>query len=184
MIVRLIWYAWKYRLNHCTKRSSWTNKFLQTKCKGYEWNYTFSFVINNQHMQQKTWHERHSEKMKFGDRIADSVANGMGSWTFIIWQSIIVILWMILNVVGFIRHWDAYPFILLNLIFSTQAAYAAPIIMMSQNRQNERDRVQAQHDYQTNIDAKKEIEALQVHLSKIELEKLDKIIELLGKKSV
>lgn len=132
-------------------------------------------------MEKKTWHQRHKEKQSFGDRLADSVANGMGSWRFIIWQSIIVIMWMILNVVGLIKHWDVYPFILLNLIFSTQAAYAAPIIMMSQNRQNQRDREHAQHDYQTNIDAKKEIEALQLQLSKIELEKLDKIIELLNK---
>ena len=86
---------------------------------------------------------------------------------------------MIVNVIAFIKHWDPYPFILLNLIFSTQAAYAAPIIMMSQNRQNERDRIQAQHDYQINIDAKNEIEALQIHLSKIETEKLDKIIQIL-----
>jgi uncharacterized membrane protein len=132
-------------------------------------------------MEKKTWHDKHSEKLSFGDRLSDSVANGMGSWSFIIWQSIIVIMWMILNVVGFVRHWDVYPFILLNLIFSTQAAYAAPIIMMSQNRQNMRDREHAENDYQTNIDAKKEIEALQLHLSKIELEKLDKILELLNK---
>jgi uncharacterized membrane protein len=132
-------------------------------------------------MENKTWHQRHIEKLSFGDRLSDSVANGMGSWTFIIWQTLIVIIWMILNVVGFIRHWDVYPFILLNLIFSTQAAYAAPIIMMSQNRQSERDREQADNDYQTNVDAKKEIEALQLHLSKIEIEKLDKILELLKK---
>lgn len=80
---------------------------------------------------------------------------------------------------GYIFHWDAYPFILLNLIFSTQAAYAAPIIMMSQNRQSKRDRIQAQEDYQTNIDAKKEIEALQIHLNAIETQKLDKIILML-----
>jgi uncharacterized membrane protein len=86
---------------------------------------------------------------------------------------------MALNIVGFIKHWDAYPFILLNLIFSTQAAYAAPIIMMSQNRQTDRDRVQAQQDYATNIEAKKEIEALTERLSTIEIEKIDKIIELL-----
>ena len=60
---------------------------------------------------------------------------------------------MSLNVAGFFYHWDAYPFILLNLLFSTQAAYAAPIIMMAQNRQNERDRVQAQKDYETNTQA-------------------------------
>jgi uncharacterized membrane protein len=119
--------------------------------------------------------------MSFGDKIADSVANGMGSWTFIIWQTIIVVIWMGLNVVGFIRHWDVYPFILLNLIFSTQAAYAAPIIMMAQNRQNQRDREQAQHDYDTNLEAKREIEELQKQLSKIELDKLDRIISLLEK---
>lgn len=130
-------------------------------------------------MENKTWHQKHKESMKYGDRLADSVANGMGSWSFIIWQSIIVLVWMILNVVGFVRHWDVYPFILLNLIFSTQAAYAAPIIMMSQNRQNQRDREQALHDYQTNIDAKKEIEELQLQLSKIEIDKLDRIIKLL-----
>ncbi len=130
-------------------------------------------------MEKKNWHETHKETMSFGDRIADSVANGMGSWSFIIWQSIIVVLWMILNVIGFIRHWDEYPFILLNLIFSTQAAYAAPIIMMSQNRQNERDRIQAANDYKTNLEAKKEIEELQLQLSKLELEKLDRILALL-----
>ena len=86
---------------------------------------------------------------------------------------------MLLNVVGFLRHWDAYPFILLNLIFSTQAAYAAPIIMMSQNRQSQRDRIQAQEDYQTNIEAKKEIEALQLQIEKLEIQKLDKIIQML-----
>ena len=126
-----------------------------------------------------TWHSKHVESQTYGDRIADAVATGMGSWKFIIWQTVIVIIWMILNIIGFIKHWDAYPFILLNLIFSTQAAYAAPIIMMSQNRQSQRDRIQAQEDYQTNIDAKKEIEALQLHLSKIEDEKLDKIIQML-----
>ncbi len=130
-------------------------------------------------MKSKTWHEKHEEGQDFGDKVADSVANGIGSWRFIIWQTIIVICWMIVNVIAFIKHWDPYPFILLNLIFSTQAAYAAPIIMMSQNRQNERDRIQAQHDYQINIDAKNEIEALQIHLSKIETEKLDKIIQIL-----
>ena len=76
-------------------------------------------------------------------------------------------------------HWDINPFILLNLIFSTQAAYAAPIITMSQNRQNDRDRVQAQSDYQTNVDAKLEIEALAIKLKSLEVDKLDKIIKML-----
>jgi uncharacterized membrane protein len=130
-------------------------------------------------MAAKTWLDKHTEALTPGQRIADAVANGMGSWKFIIWQTIFVILWMTLNVIGLIGRWDVYPFILLNLIFSTQAAYAAPIIMMAQNRQSERDRVQAQADYDTNLEAKKEIEALQIQLNKIETEKLDDIIRML-----
>lgn len=131
-------------------------------------------------MAQINWHDTHAKSLTVGDKVADIVATGMGSWKFIIWQTIIVLIWMALNIIAFIRHWDPYPFILLNLIFSTQAAYAAPIIMMSQNRQADRDRVQAQNDYQTNIEAKQEIEALQIQLNKIETEKLDKIITMLN----
>jgi uncharacterized membrane protein len=129
---------------------------------------------------EKNWHAKHNETLSFGSRLADSVANGMGSWKFIILQTILVILWMGLNLIGFMFHWDTYPFILLNLVFSTQAAYAAPIIMMAQNRQNERDRMQAQADYQTNIEAKLEIEALALKLNRLEVEKLDKIIQLMN----
>lgn len=125
------------------------------------------------------WHKKHIEESDYGSRLADSVAKGMGSWKFIILQTVFIILWMGLNLVGYIYEWDAYPFILLNLVFSTQAAYAAPIIMMSQNRQGERDRLQAQADYQTNIQAKEEIEALTLMLSKLDVEKLDKIIAML-----
>jgi len=129
----------------------------------------------------KNWHEHHHSTRNFGQRLADGVANGMGSWRFIIWQTIIVAIWMILNVIGWTFHWDVYPFILLNLVFSTQAAYAAPIIMMAQNRQNERDRAQAEADFKTNKEAKQEIEELQKQLNAIEVEKLDKIISLLEK---
>ena len=129
----------------------------------------------------KTWHDKHTESLNFGERLADEVATGMGSWRFIILQTLIVAVWMILNIIGIKERWDPYPFILLNLLFSTQAAYAAPIIMMAQNRQNERDRVQAFDDYQTNVSAKKEIEELQLRLNSIEVDKLDKILALLQK---
>ena len=129
---------------------------------------------------RKNWHQKHHETLKFGDHLADSVAKGMGSWRFIIIQTLLVILWMGLNLVGYLYHWDAYPFILLNLVFSTQAAYAAPIIMMAQNRQNDRDRMQAQAHYQKNIDAKQEIEALSILLKSLEVDKLDKIIAILA----
>ena len=127
----------------------------------------------------KNWHQQHSENLSFGSLLADQVARNMGSWRFIIIQTVIVFIWMALNFVAFISHWDPYPFILLNLLFSTQAAYAAPIIMMAQNRQNERDRMNAEADYKTNIQAKEEIEALTVKLNSMEVDKLDKIIRML-----
>jgi uncharacterized membrane protein len=139
----------------------------------------FQLLKTNKMHVNKTWHDQYKERLSFGQRLADKVARGMGSWTFIILQSIFVVVWMMLNVIAFMYHWDVYPFILLNLLFSTQAAYAAPIIMMAQNRQNERDRVQAEKDYQTNTDAKLEIEELQRRLNSIEIDKLDKIIRLL-----
>lgn len=128
-----------------------------------------------------TWHEKHQEAATLGERVADSTANLIGSWRFIIIQTAVVIVWMVLNVVAFTSHWDVYPFVLLNLLFSTQAAYAAPIIMMAQNRQNDRDRFQAKEDYYTNLKAKKEIEELQKALTRIEIDKLDKMMELLTK---
>ena len=128
------------------------------------------------------WHKKHERGQSNADRLADKVASGMGSWRFIIIQTCFVLVWMTLNVVGLVRHWDVYPFILLNLLFSTQAAYAAPIIMMAQNRQADRDRVHAEEDYETNRKAKEEIEQLQKRLNEIEVQKLDKILAALDKR--
>jgi uncharacterized membrane protein len=136
--------------------------------------------MENEH-KGKTWHDKDLAARDFGDRLADGVAAYMGSWKFIILQTILVLLWMSLNIIGFMAHWDPYPFILLNLLFSTQAAYAAPIIMMAQNRAADRDRAQAEADYQTNRVAKEEIEALQKELARIENDKLDKILKILEK---
>jgi uncharacterized membrane protein len=98
--------------------------------------------------------------LTLGQRVADRVAATMGSWNFIILQSIILLIWIVLNVTAYLKHWDPYPFILLNLALSFQAAYAAPFIMMSQNRQQEIDRQAANEDYQINIKAELEIELL------------------------
>jgi hypothetical protein len=106
----------------------------------------------------------------------------MGSWKFIVAQTIIVFVWVIVNLYVWIYRWDPYPFILLNLLFSTQAAYAAPIIMMSQNRQSQRDREHAEQDYIVNKQSKKEIEEIKHKLDSIDQNKLDKIIELLKNK--
>jgi uncharacterized membrane protein len=85
-----------------------------------------------------------------GQRLADSVTGVFGSWRFIVIQTAIVILWIGANIIAVTLRWDPYPFILLNLLFSTQAAYAAPLILLSQNRQADTDRVKAEHDYQIN----------------------------------
>ena len=107
--------------------------------------------------------------LTFGQRIADTVAATMGSWRFIIIQSAILIAWITLNIVAFafIGHWDPYPFILLNLALSFQAAYAAPFIMMSQNRQQDIDRQAAESDYKINIKAELEIELLHQKLDQL-----------------
>ncbi|HXZ03631.1 MAG TPA: DUF1003 domain-containing protein [Ktedonobacteraceae bacterium] len=105
------------------------------------------------------------EHYTLGQRVADKVASGMGSWQFIIGQTILLALWAILNSVGWwVWKWDAYPFIAMNLLLSCQAAYAAPVIMMSQNRQAEKDRLTAQNDYQTDMKGEVEIRNLMEHL--------------------
>jgi uncharacterized membrane protein len=105
--------------------------------------------------------------LTLGQRIADTVAATMGSWKFIIIQSTILLLWITLNFAAWIQHWDPYPFILLNLALSFQAAYAAPFIMMSQNRQQDIDRLAAENDHQINIKAELEIESLHQKLDQL-----------------
>lgn len=115
------------------------------------------------------------ERLSAGERLSDAVAATMGSWRFIIIQSVLLSFWVILNVVAIVKHWDPYPFILLNLMLSFQAAYAAPIIMMSQNRQASIDRLDAKHDYEVNVKAELEIELLH---DKIDLLREQEIVEL------
>ena len=116
--------------------------------------------INRGRVARNVAHE-FEEHLTIGQRIADRFAQVMGSWTFIIIQSVILAFWVVLNITAFIKRWDPYPFILLNLMLSFQAAYAAPIIMMSQNRQAEKDRLQTKNDYE--VDMKAEMEIMQLH---------------------
>ncbi len=104
------------------------------------------------------------ERLTTGQRTADTVARVMGSWRFIIIQSAILAGWTVLNITAWVRHWDPYPFILMNLVLSLQAAYAAPVIMMSQNRQAVRDRLEAHNDFLINQKAEEEIRVLMEHL--------------------
>jgi uncharacterized membrane protein len=112
-----------------------------------------------------------------GQRIADAVAATMGSWRFIIIQSTILFLWIVLNVAAWINHWDPYPFILLNLALSFQAAYAAPFIMMSQNRQQDIDRLQAANDYKVNVKAELEIELLHQKIDELREKEVSALTE-------
>jgi len=89
----------------------------------------------------------------YGEKFADWVYKNLGSWKFILIQSILVVVWAMLNIGAYVRPWDPYPFIFMNLIFSLQSAYTASLILMSQNRQ---DRLKARNDYLIHLQAEKE----------------------------
>ena len=103
-------------------------------------------------------------RLTLGQHVSDLVARTVGSWRFIIIQSILIVIWMVGNTHFGNQAWDPYPFILLNLILSFQAAYTAPAILMSQNRQEARDRRRAELDYQINLKAELEIRHIQEKL--------------------
>jgi uncharacterized membrane protein len=125
----------------------------------------FPHPFRHDHPPVRDVNDLEMERITVGALTADRVAAIMGSWKFIIIQSLILALWVVLNIVGLVRHWDPYPFILMNLVLSTQAAYAAPIIMMSQNRQAARDRLEARNDFEVNRKAEIEIGAVLEHLA-------------------
>ena len=109
-----------------------------------------------------------------GQRVADGVAALVGSWPFIIVQSVLLFGWIALNVYlivylrthpGGWKAWDPYPFILLNLVLSFQAAYTGPVVMMSQNRQSQKDRLMSENDFEINRKAEEEIEVIMKHLA-------------------
>lgn len=108
----------------------------------------------------------------FRERVADALAAQIGSWRFLVVQTIMLAAWITANVIGWMAEWDPYPFILLNLILSFQAAYTAPIIMMSQNRQAGIDRRRAVIDSEINLQAALEIKSLH--------EKVDGLIDTIS----
>jgi uncharacterized membrane protein len=125
------------------------------------------------HPPVRNVNEVQASRRSTGQRIADRVAAAVGSWPFIITQSLVLVLWLAMNVYlasmvrahpGFLKSWDPYPFILLNLVLSFQAAYTGPIVMMSQNRQADKDRLMAQSDYECNLKAEQEIKVIMEHL--------------------
>lgn len=115
------------------------------------------------------------DRLTFGHRAADMLAAAAGSWGFIYSFAAVLGLWVVLNSVAAVRHWDPYPFILLNLFLSCLAAIQAPVILMSQNRQESRDRIRAENDYEVNVKA----EILLEHLTH-EVEELKRMLASLG----
>jgi uncharacterized membrane protein len=111
-------------------------------------------------------------KRTFGQRVADTFAGMIGSWTFILTQVSFLLSWMVLNVVAWVHHWDPYPFILLNLTLSFQAAFAGPVLMMSQNRQARLNEQRNHLDLQINLLAEQENTEMLVLLRRI-CEKLE-----------
>lgn len=115
-----------------------------------------------------------------GQSIADVVTSTVGSWRFILIQSSLLGLWILLNIISWIKHWDEYPFILLNLALSFQAAYATPFILMSQNRQSEIDRDKAKQDLDIDLKAEEEIESLHQKIDSLKDKEIAELIHLLN----
>jgi uncharacterized membrane protein len=102
-------------------------------------------------------------------RFSEAIARTLGTGRFLFWQTLLVVAWLVLNSVGFIQHWDPYPFILLNLAFSTQAAYAAPLILLAQNRQDDRDRASIERDREVAARTQADTEFLARELAAVRL---------------
>ncbi|MCC7436160.1 MAG: DUF1003 domain-containing protein [Methanoregulaceae archaeon] len=116
--------------------------------------------------------------LTFGQRLSDRVAEFGGSWTFLIVFGVIITLWVIFNALAVVNRFDPYPFILLNLILSCVAAVQAPIIMMSQNRQEAKDRFRAQHDYRVNLKAELEIRELHDKMDHLLYRQMQRLLEI------
>jgi uncharacterized membrane protein len=102
-------------------------------------------------------------------RFSEAIARFLGTGRFLFWQTMLVIAWIVLNTIGLIHHWDPYPFILLNLAFSTQAAYAAPLILLAQNRQDDRDRANIDRDREVAARTQADTEFLARELAAVRL---------------
>jgi len=135
-------------------------------------------IKNNSILSENIQDEIESE-LTFGQRVADKVASFGGSWTFIITFFLFILVWMMINVwVLATKPFDPYPFILLNLILSCLAAIQAPIIMMSQNRQEQKDRQRAEHDYKINLKAELEIKLLSEKIDHLLVHQNNKLLEI------
>jgi len=126
------------------------------------------------------WHKKAKANLTLGQRSADAMRNGMGSWAFVFSFIAFLTVWTYLNTVHGWHHWDKYPFILLNLFLSMLAALQGAILLIAAKRQDAIAAAMAEHDYQTNVAAKKEIELLMA-INKEQLELIQELHARLGK---
>ena len=135
--------------------------------------------LREQEILSKNVNAEFQSRLTFGERIADKVADFGGSWRFLIIFGAILVLWVGINsVVMLLRPFDPYPFILLNLILSCLAAAQAPIIMMSQNRQEAKDRLRNEHDYKINLRAELEIRHLHAKVDQLMNHQWQRLMEI------
>ena len=124
------------------------------------------------------WHKKATTNLKIGDKAADTIRNGMGSWPFVITFIVFLGIWAYLNTAGGWKHWDEYPFILLNLFLSMLAALQGAILLIAAKRQDAISAAMAQHDYETNVRAEKQIEELMA-INKQQLQMIDELKSLI-----
>jgi uncharacterized membrane protein len=135
--------------------------------------------LRDQELLSENLNTEFESKLTFGERVADNVAKFGGSWRFIITFAVVLVLWIGVNsVVLILRPFDPYPFILLNLVLSCLAAIQAPVIMMSQNRQEAKDRLRAEHDYRVNLKAELEIRHLHAKMDQLLTHQWSRLLQI------
>ncbi len=140
---------------------------------------TIAESMKNHELTAKNVNIEFDRQLSFGDRVSDRLADFAGSWTFIALFTVVLSVWITINAIVLVfRPFDPYPFILLNLVLSALAAIQAPVIIMSQNRQEERDRMNAEHDYQVNLNAEMEIHQLHKKMDHLLINQGERLLEI------
>lgn len=131
----------------------------------------------------RNWHRAHKESLTTGERAADKLRNGMGSWTFVFAFLAFMAVWAAFNTVSSLHHWDKYPFILLNLFLSMLAGLQGAILLIAAKRADGISASMAQHDYDTNLESKREVEEL-MELNRKQLEMIEELVKHVQTKPV
>lgn len=128
---------------------------------------------------KKNWHTMHQEQVPFGQKLAQTVVKNVATSRFVLIQSVIVLIWVVINIIKKVPHWDDYPYALLGLIFAMQAALLAPFILIAQDKQVERDEALADAAFKTAVESKMEIEEMMLRVNEIQTETFKKMFGLL-----